>query len=84
MHPFRRLTDRHVASECNLLSTSGVPNALCNRNGHALGTRLKAQTFRPIVKILQLTGWTTTRARGPEHARTVSGRARTPCLGEVT
>ena len=64
--------------------SSWVPNALCSRNWHALGTRLKAQTFRPICKIQQLTGWTTTLARGLEHARTVSGHAHIPCLGEVT
>ena len=48
-----------------------------------IDTRLKAQAFRLTVKILQLTDRTTTRTRSG-HARTVSRRARIPCLGEVT
>ena len=43
--------------------SSWVPNAFCSRNWHASGTGLKAHTFRPIRKILQLTSWTTTLAR---------------------
>ena len=78
--------DQLICGLCMKLShdSSWMPNALCSRNWHALGTRLKAQTFRPICKIQQLTGWTTTLAWGLEHARIVSGCVRTPCLGEVT